>query len=103
MPIVVMKEGVKESSLNRRRQHDFPTPESPISKSLICGIQVSCCNTDICSRTAYQEIIITRPSHIEVDRAAIGEKGKLSEVVECEIELGVVGYDAGQGCSGARK
>ena len=33
--MVVMKEGVKESSLKRRRQHDFPTPESPISKSLI--------------------------------------------------------------------
>jgi hypothetical protein len=39
MPMVVMKEGVKESSLKRRRQHDFPTPESPISSSLIC---VSC-------------------------------------------------------------
>lgn len=36
MPIVVMKEGVKESSLNRRRQHDLPTPESPIKRSLIC-------------------------------------------------------------------
>ena len=36
MPIVVMKEGVKESSLKRRRQHDFPTPESPIRRSLIC-------------------------------------------------------------------
>lgn len=35
MPIVVMKDGVKESSLKRRRQHDLPTPESPISKSLI--------------------------------------------------------------------
>lgn len=36
MPIVVMKEGVKESSLKRSRQHDLPTPESPISSSLIC-------------------------------------------------------------------
>jgi hypothetical protein len=37
MPMVVMKEGVNESSLNRSRQHDFPTPESPIKSSLICG------------------------------------------------------------------
>jgi hypothetical protein len=35
MPIVVMKLGVKESSLNRNKQHDFPTPESPIRRSLI--------------------------------------------------------------------
>lgn len=28
-------EGVKESSLNRRRQHDFPTPESQINNNLI--------------------------------------------------------------------
>lgn len=35
MPIVVMKEGVKESSLKRRRQQDLPTPESPIRRSLI--------------------------------------------------------------------
>jgi len=35
MPIVVMKEGVKESSLKRSRQQDFPTPESPISSNLI--------------------------------------------------------------------
>lgn len=36
MPIVVMKEGVKESSLKRSKQQDLPTPESPISRSLIC-------------------------------------------------------------------
>lgn len=35
MPMVVMKLGVNESSLNRSRQQDFPTPESPISSSLI--------------------------------------------------------------------
>jgi len=29
MPIVVMKDGVKESSLNRSKQHDLPTPLSP--------------------------------------------------------------------------
>jgi hypothetical protein len=37
MPMVVMKEGVKESSLKRSRQHDLPTPESPMRSSLICG------------------------------------------------------------------
>jgi hypothetical protein len=36
MPMVVMKDGVNESSLKRSRQHDLPTPESPISSSLIC-------------------------------------------------------------------
>jgi hypothetical protein len=36
MPMVVMKDGVKESSLKRSRQHDLPTPESPIRRSLIC-------------------------------------------------------------------
>ena len=35
MPMVVMKEGVKESSLKRSRQQDLPTPESPIRRSLI--------------------------------------------------------------------
>ena len=35
MPIVVMNEGVKLSSLNRRRQHDLPTPLSPIKSNLI--------------------------------------------------------------------
>lgn len=39
MPIVVMKLGVNESSLNLRRQHDFPTPESPINKSFICTME----------------------------------------------------------------
>lgn len=44
MPIVVMKEGVKESSLKRSRQQDLPTPESPISSSLIYGaVPVSKC------------------------------------------------------------
>jgi hypothetical protein len=35
MPMVVMKDGVKLSSLNRSRQHDLPTPESPIRRSFI--------------------------------------------------------------------
>ena len=41
MPMVVMKEGVNESSLNRSKQHDLPTPESPIKSSLIYGVEVS--------------------------------------------------------------
>jgi len=36
IPIVVMKLGVKLSSLKRSKQHDFPTPESPIRSSFIC-------------------------------------------------------------------
>ncbi len=39
MPMVVMKEGVKESSLKRSRQQDFPTPESPIRRSFICAVR----------------------------------------------------------------
>lgn len=40
--MVVMNDGVKESSLKRSKQQDFPTPESPISSSLIyTGEQVS--------------------------------------------------------------
>jgi hypothetical protein len=35
--MVVIKDGVNESSLNRNRQQDFPTPESPIRSSLICA------------------------------------------------------------------
>jgi hypothetical protein len=37
MPMVVMNEGVKLSSLKRSRQQDLPTPESPMRSSLICG------------------------------------------------------------------
>jgi len=33
--MVVMNEGVKESSEKRSRQQDLPTPESPMSRSLI--------------------------------------------------------------------
>lgn len=39
MPMVVMKLGVNESSLNLRRQHDLPTPESPIKRSFICSVE----------------------------------------------------------------
>ena len=41
IPMVVIKDGVKESSLKRSRQHDLPTPESPMRSSLICGPMVS--------------------------------------------------------------
>ena len=37
IPMVVIKDGVNESSLNRNRQQDLPTPESPIKRSLICA------------------------------------------------------------------
>lgn len=33
--MVVMKDGVNESSEKRKRQQDLPTPESPIRRSLI--------------------------------------------------------------------
>lgn len=45
MPIVVMKEGVKLSSLKRKRQQDLPTPESPIRRSLIC-VEGECVGRD---------------------------------------------------------
>jgi hypothetical protein len=48
MPIVVMKEGVKLSSLKRRRQQDLPTPESPIRRSFIC-VEGECVGRD-CER-----------------------------------------------------
>lgn len=35
IPMVVIKEGVKLSSLKRKRQQDLPTPESPIRRSFI--------------------------------------------------------------------
>jgi hypothetical protein len=34
MPMVVMKDVVKESSEKRNKRQLFPTPESPMSKSL---------------------------------------------------------------------
>jgi hypothetical protein len=36
IPIVVIKLGVKLSSLKRSKQHDLPTPESPMRSSFIC-------------------------------------------------------------------
>ena len=66
MPIVVINDGVKLSSEKRSRQHDFPTPESPIRSSFIYmrgqhwtveggggGL----------SGEAYQEVIISGAGH----------------------------------------
>jgi hypothetical protein len=56
MPMVVMNEGVKLSSLNRSRQHDLPTPESPIRRSLICR--------GSCVREEKLEVVdVVRESH----------------------------------------
>ena len=76
--MVVMKEGVKESSLKRRRQHDLPTPESPINSSLICNDHVSAGASYETQRSPvgpYQEVIITRPSHLEYNRVLSRERG----------------------------
>lgn len=62
MPMVVMKEGVKESSLKRRRQQDLPTPESPISSSLICSHELKIVGYEW-SGALYQKVIVPRPSH----------------------------------------
>jgi hypothetical protein len=78
--MVVMKEGVKESSLNLSRQHDFPTPESPISNSLICVNAVSLCVLAQCRGGTYQEVIITRPGHFKVSRAEVDEDCAFADV-----------------------
>lgn len=72
--MVVMKDGVNESSLNRRRQHDFPTPESPISSSLICsgircllraglGVYADCRHA-----VTYEKIVVPSASHDDLLR-----------------------------------
>lgn len=48
IPMVVIKDGVNESSLKRNRQQDLPTPESPISRSLIWGAGQPHVNTMSC-------------------------------------------------------
>ena len=75
MPMVVMNEGVNESSLKRSKQHDFPTPESPISRSLICrGVSKStlelrcgsgavCAAMGRCPWETYKEVIVPCPGH----------------------------------------
>lgn len=76
MPIVVINEGVNESSLKRSRQQDLPTPESPINRSLICkerqirgfrrrwlrSLQGS---LEEIGRRTHKKIIIPRSSHRE--------------------------------------
>lgn len=74
--MVVMKDGVNESSLNRRRQHDFPTPESPISSSLICsGIRCFAPRTrtgrlyaDGRHTSTYEKIVVPSASHDDLLR-----------------------------------
>lgn len=76
--MVVMNEGVNESSLKRSKQHDFPTPESPISRSLICrGVSTlelrqrqrggvrsyGQGSPDACPWETYEEVIVSRPGH----------------------------------------
>lgn len=65
MPMVVMNEGVKESSLKRSRQQDLPTPESPMRRSLICARSVSggMWGWAVCERT-YQEVIVAGSGHL---------------------------------------
>jgi hypothetical protein len=92
MPIVVMNEGVKESSLNRKRQHDFPTPESPISNSLICGFWSACEDGTAAEGHMYQEVIIARPSHLGFGRVEIGKQGSLLTAVDSAVRW------RGEGC-----
>ena len=61
MPMVVMNDGVKESSLNRSRQHDLPTPESPMSRSLICAVSVLGRSSD--PRPTYEKVVIPCAGH----------------------------------------
>jgi hypothetical protein len=64
--MVVMKEGVKLSSLKRRRQHDLPTPESPIRRSFIWKGLVGG-GEEMMGRGrqvgAYQEVVIAGARH----------------------------------------
>lgn len=84
--MVVMNEGVKESSLNRKRQHDFPTPESPISNSLICGFWSACKDGTAVECHMYQEVIIACPSHLGFGRVEIGKEGSLLTDVDRAME-----------------
>jgi hypothetical protein len=86
MPMVVMNEGVKESSLNRKRQHDFPTPESPISNSLICVFWLACEDGTAIGCHVYQEVIIACPSHLKFGRVEIGKQGSLLTDGDCAME-----------------
>lgn len=84
MPMVVIKEGVKESSLNRSRQHDLPTPESPINNSLIYGCFVSLSISTGAQSVGYQKVVITRSCHLEVDR------GRYEQKREWNLNIGAV-------------
>ena len=65
MPIVVMKDGVKESSLNLRRQQDLPTPESPMSSSFICcgSALTSAAEARDIGHNTHEKVVISCASH----------------------------------------
>lgn len=64
MPMVVMNDGVKESSLKRSRQQDLPTPESPMRRSLICARFVSGGKREWAGEKGkYQEVIVAGSGH----------------------------------------
>jgi len=69
---VVMKDGVNESSLKRSRQHDLPTPESPMRRSLICRQPVSWSATCLSGRSedprrgearTHQKVVVSITRH----------------------------------------
>lgn len=79
-----MKLGVNESSLNLRRQHDLPTPESPIRRSFIYTVGPMLVDPTSSSTGmwgggrlgggwvgAYQEVIVSITGHGESERAAV--------------------------------
>src|SRR5687767_9320252 len=78
IPIVVMKDGVKESSLKRRRQHDLPTPESPISRSLIYTAEMksvhilAICYVIISRRVLRHASVLKRARPYEADAWEVG-------------------------------
>lgn len=80
IPIVVMNEGVKESSLNLSRQHDFPTPESPINRSLICCLVSMACSRVLAldSRETHKEIVVPCSSHSGIEYE--GGKGRSKDI-----------------------
>ena len=104
MPMVVMKEGVNESSLKRRRQHDFPTPESPIRRSLICGCLVSMC-TDVAFVTAGRCSVLDEGARAGAAEDSQGSHSFLSQpCLRCCVKGCVYAYVfaiEGVDCGGA--
>jgi hypothetical protein len=108
MPMVVMNEGVKLSSLNRRRQQDFPTPESPMRRSFICQSKSAGVAREML-REANQKVIVASSSHFDGDlaewrlaTAEIQEKGGC-ELWERVAGEKVVGSRLSMAFSGGRE